>query len=155
MMQRADKRPPTSPRLTLHAMSLRHSDDLACALELEARQPRKQTPLVAVADAAQEVRCPARSGEELEIDGVVVEARHRSTVQAKGSGCEHEVGALKAAVPERGRRGYCRIGEPSGSGGIVREQLWELIGEAAIAGDDDACRRGQDLAAVRLGRMLA
>ncbi len=52
-------------------------------VEIEARRAREQNAPIAIAETAQEVGLDAGAGEELAIDAVIVEARHRPAVQAQ------------------------------------------------------------------------
>ena len=53
---------------------------------------------IAVADVDQHVRFDLAAGEELGIDGRVVEAGHRACVQTDGAQGEYEIGDLKGSV---------------------------------------------------------
>ncbi len=58
----------------------------------------------------------------------IVEARHRSDIQAQRARGDHQVGALQGPVAERrGRRQRIVAGEPGDRIRIVREKLWQLL----------------------------
>src|SRR5262245_64899727 len=73
-------------------------DHFAGLVELEARVAVEHLRPVALAEVAKEVGLPRGPGEELLVDARVVEARHRSGVDAKRARDDDEVRALEGAV---------------------------------------------------------
>src|SRR5260221_3740137 len=109
--------------------------DLADLVEAEARAALEQLAGVAVAEIYQEVRLGLAVGEEFGIDLGVVEARHRSAIEADRARRDDEIGALQRTVAERGGLGQASVArEPALGGLVVGKQPRQMLEELEIVG---------------------
>src|SRR5438552_19190142 len=89
-----------------------HATDVA---ELGAWRSRIESGGVAVTEGTDEIRLDVAFREERLVHGLGVEAGHRAAVKAERSRREHQVAALKAAVPERRRFDEWGVGYEEGA----------------------------------------
>ena len=117
------------------------SDDARHLVETKTRRARTENARVAIAEIAEEVRFDFGAGEELAIDRLVVEAGHRTAIEAERTRDDDQIGALERAVAERGLEDLRVVaGEPAARVG-VREELGQMLVEIEIVADDGADRR--------------
>src|SRR4029079_15406567 len=136
-------------------------------VERQTRKSRVQPTWIAVAEVTEEVRLDVPlgkelllatetrlpGGEELLVDLGVVEAGHRSAVEAEGARSQDQVGALQAGIALRGR--FDEVGVAQKEllhAWALREQPGQLLIELQVVGDDDGDGRRHRLLDVARGQ---
>jgi hypothetical protein len=114
-------------------------------VEREARVAREHLARVAVAEVADEVALDLGAGEEGGVELGVVEAAHRSAIEADRARGDDEVAALQARVAKRGRLGKLLLADEPRPRVGVREEERQLVVEGYVHADDRCHRRGAGL----------
>src|SRR3546814_3235924 len=104
-------------------------------VEAQPRRTREDAGRVALAEVDEEVGLDGRALEEGLVDLLVVEARHRSGVEAERARGHDQVGALQAAVAER-RLAASIAGAVEPALGVgMREPVGQLLVELLVEAD--------------------
>src|SRR5262245_62132188 len=106
-----------------------------------------------MAEIAQEIRFDVGAGEELAIDAGIVEAGHRSGVEAERPRSHDQIGALQRAVAESGVEDLRLVAFEPASGIGVGKEIGQVKIEIEVVADDGADRRLHGLVAVAFGEM--
>ena len=117
------------------------------------RGEREQRARIAIAEIAQEVRLDVGAGEEIAVDSLVVEARHRPAIEPQRPRRHDQIGAFQRAVAEGGVENFLVVALEPALGVGVRKQLGQVVIEVEVVADDGAHRRLHGLVAIAFGEI--